>query len=46
VGILSFVNVGGVIMLVTWLAAAAIAATWRSESTEPLIAPAGGVGIR
>lgn len=33
-GILAFVSVGGPLMLVTWLAAAAIAARWRPEWTE------------
>lgn len=46
VGILSFVNAGGVIMLATWLAAVAIAVRWRSESTEHLTGRATGVGIR
>lgn len=33
-GILGFVSIGGPVMLVTWLAAAATAARWRPEWTE------------
>ncbi len=42
VGIVSFVTAGGVIMLVTWLAAAATAVRWGPESTEALPGAATG----
>jgi hypothetical protein len=39
-GILAFVSIGGPLLLVTWLAAAAIAARWRPEWTDrPTSAP-------
>jgi hypothetical protein len=34
VGLVFFVNAGGLIMLAIWISAAAVAAKWRPESTE------------
>jgi hypothetical protein len=44
-GILAFVTAGGPLMLVTWLAAAAIAARWRPEWTEQPTGTGTGAGI-
>jgi len=45
-GILAFVSVGGPLMLVTWLAAAVIAARWKPEWTEQPTGTGTGAEVR